>query len=99
MSIVYFSINGRSYECKVQQPYGGSDGTFEEDPLEVFIPDELKNELNYEQFRQATEKYYRMCVGSEGMLGVKGENIQLSSLFFERNHVEEIETTTKSGAW
>ncbi|WP_299097277.1 hypothetical protein [uncultured Winogradskyella sp.] len=100
LATVYFNIKGLSYECKVQQPQGGSDGTYENDPLEVFMPDELKNKLKYEPFREATEIYYRMCVGSNGMFQIQGgKNISLTSLFYEKNHVAEVELISGSGAW
>lgn len=50
MSVVYFNIDGKSYECRVLQAFGGNDGVFEEDALEVHMPDELKGKIHVERF-------------------------------------------------
>ncbi len=48
----------------------GSD--FEAGPLEVSLPDQFKESIDYGTFRNAAEQYYRSCVGKGG----KGINIQ-----------------------
>jgi hypothetical protein len=41
ISRIFFSLDGKEYECNVRQPYG-ENFSFENDPIEVETPDELK---------------------------------------------------------
>lgn len=70
---VIFEINGQEYFCNLNQPDGGIN-EFEDIPIEVSQPvPSIK--INYGEFRDAVEEYYRQCVGSKG----RGINISGSS--------------------
>jgi hypothetical protein len=101
MSRLFFRIDYTEYVCDIRQPYG-SDHSFENDPIEVRVPEKLKEIVNYEQFRQAAEDYYRKSVGAEGS-GIKiGEgctNIRMSNITFVKNYSVEIDQIGFSGGW
>ncbi|GAA4888825.1 hypothetical protein GCM10023311_10980 [Flaviramulus aquimarinus] len=101
ISIVYFTIDGVSYESVLRQPFGGKDFSFEKDPIEVEVPEELKKNLNYEQFREVTEQYFRKLVGANALLFriSGGSNIQVTNSFLELNHSTEIDKSGLPGAW
>jgi hypothetical protein len=61
---VIFEINGQEYFCILNQPDGGIN-EFEDSPIEVSQPTP-SIKLNYGEFRDSVEEYYRMCVGSNG---------------------------------
>ena len=76
---VFFSIEGKEYQCIIHQPHGKR-FWFEKDPIEVEVLKELKNILNYGQFRDEVEKYYKMNIGDQGSgIHIKGSiNIKMS---------------------
>jgi len=100
VSKVFFSLNGKDYECIIRQPYGES-FSFENDPVEVESPDELKKLMNYGQFRDEVEKYYRNLVGSQAKaIGIHGgQGIRMTNNTFIISHTVEIDEAEPSGAW
>ena len=75
ISRIYFTIDGKEYECNVRQPYGES-FSFEKDPIEVEAPDEIKKIINYGQFRDEVENYFRKAVGpNQAEYELKAERI------------------------
>lgn len=97
---VFFSIEGKEYQCIVNQPHGES-FSFEIDPIEVEAPKELKNLLNYGQFRDEVEKYYRMNIGAQGSgIRIEGStNIKMSGNVSKRIYKTKIDKPGFSGAW
>ncbi len=100
ISRIFFSINGIEYECNVRQTYGES-FSFEKEPIEVESPDELKKIINYGQFRDEVENYYRQIVGKNG-IGIRidgGTNARMSNNTCIITHKATIEKAGMSGAW
>jgi hypothetical protein len=54
-------------ECTVRQPAGES-YSYESAPIEVDIPEELKRKINYSEFRDAIEKYFKSIISKDGAL-------------------------------
>lgn len=61
-SRISFSIDEEQYVCVVRQPYEEASSS-KTTPIEVDIPDELLKRINYGEFHDAVETYYRQCVG------------------------------------
>jgi hypothetical protein len=100
ISRIFFSLDGKEYECNVRQPYG-ENFSFENDPIEVETPDELKKTVNYGQFRDEVENYFRMAVGSNahGIQIQDGMNIRMSNNTFSFPHKATIDKAGMSGGW
>ncbi len=100
ISRIFFSIDGKEYECNVRQPYG-ENFSFENDPIEVESPEELKKLINYGQFRDEVENYYRKMVGANanGIRIQGGTNIRMYSNTFIIPHTATIDKAGMSGAW
>jgi hypothetical protein len=100
VSRVYFSIDGEEYECNVRQPYGES-FSFENDPIEVETPEELKGKVNYGQFRDEVENYYRKLVGANASsIRIQGApNVRMSGITFTIAHTATIDKAGMSGGW
>lgn len=96
--------DGKDFQCTVRQPDGGQ-RAYEKDPIEVQTPDELKNKVNYQEFRDVVERYYRMMVGEDShyiktggdtdiiLIGNKISNDANRKIFFIH------EADEHSGAW
>ncbi len=100
ISRIYFKVDGKEYECNVRQPYGGS-FSFEKDPIEVDAPEELKKTINYGQFRDAVENYFRKAVGANAS-GIRidgGTNIRMRNNTIRISHKATIDKAGISGAW
>jgi hypothetical protein len=83
-SRVYFTleIDGKNVGdlyADIKQAVGGE---FEKDNIEVYLPEEYKGKLNYEDFRNAVEKYYRSLIGTQG----QGIRVSGSSSVHMRNN-------------
>ena len=100
ISRIFFEVDGTEYECNVRQPYGES-FSFDEDPIEVEAPKELQNKINYGQFRDEVEKYYKHLVGSSGsMINIQGgTNIRMQNNTYETEYRTEIDESGLSGGW
>jgi len=93
-------------ESKVKLTVGGAyeEGIDEDEirVLEVYLPDNFKKRLNYENFRNAAEKYIRSCIGSKG-IAVKTEkgvkNTSLGKLEIMKNMQIDIPMSDSSVAW
>lgn len=104
---VYFTISkrdgsdGEDLNCIVRQPDGGK-RVYEEDSIEVENPDELRRKINYGEFRDVVEKYYRLAIGKDGKaisfdanasIEMIGNNTSIDrKIFF-------INAAMQSGAW
>ena len=100
ISRVFFTFDGKEFSCNVRQPYGES-FSFEKDPIEVDSPEDLKNMINYGEFRDEVEKYFRMAVGSNAR-GVNidgGKNIRMKNNTIIINHKALISKAGFEGAW
>ena len=76
---------------------------FETAPLEVSFPRGFKGRLNYGQFRQLVEDYYRRAVGSSGM-GIRvggGASVVMRNNIFAFPMVVDIEVdeNTEPSGW
>lgn len=101
MSRLFFKIDNTEYVCDVRQPFG-SENSFENDPIEVTIPETLKQIVSYEQFRQAAEDYYRKSVGRNGSginIGNGCTNIRMSNNTFVNSYSVEIDYIDFPGGW
>lgn len=100
VSRIFFEIDGTEFECDVRQPYGES-FSFDEDPIEVEAPKGLKNKINYGQFRDEVEKYYRQMVGSSArMINIGGsKNVRMQNNTFFLEYKTEIEKAGHFGGW
>lgn len=100
ISRIFFEVDGTEYECNVRQPYGES-FSFDEDPIEVEAPKDLQNRINYGQFRDEVEKYYKHLVGSSGsMINIQGgTNIRMQNNIYETEYRTEIDESGLSGGW
>ncbi len=100
ISRIFFSVDGKEYECNVRQPYG-ENFSFENDPIEVEAPEGLKKIINYGQFRDAVENYFRMAVGSNarGINIQGGTNIRMTNNSFSFPHKATIDKAGMSGGW
>jgi hypothetical protein len=65
--------------------------------LEVYLPDTYKGALNYEEFRENIEAYYRKFVGPGGMIDL-GSGFMASN-FFGFPHTFEFEADAKDFSW
>ena len=63
---IFFVADGKQFVSHIRQPAGGGKHSFEELPIEVETPEKLIKKLNYGEFRDALEKYYRMSIGENG---------------------------------
>ncbi|MDO6435852.1 hypothetical protein Q4534_00470 [Cyclobacterium sp. 1_MG-2023] len=100
ISRVYFTVDEKEYECNVRQPYGES-FSFEKDPIEVEAPEELKKIINYGQFRDEVENYFRKAVSANAH-GIRidgGMNIRMRNNTIENPHKTSIDKAGISGAW
>ncbi|PKD15768.1 hypothetical protein APR41_10745 [Salegentibacter salinarum] len=100
ISRIFYEVDGVDYECNVRQPYGES-FSFDEDPIEVEAPKELGKKINYGQFRDEVENYYKQIVGSSGR-GINiqgGTNIRMQNNTFEMEYRTEIDEAGYSGGW
>ena len=57
----------KDLSCNIRQPHG-ENFSFQDSPIEVDIPEELKGYVNYSEFRDEFEKYYKSLVGRYGKL-------------------------------
>jgi hypothetical protein len=81
-------------------------GKFEETPIEVSLPYHSSGKLysglmNYEEFRKATENYFRNLVGSKGH-GIQiggGRNIRMYNNRFTQECSVEFEAADIRGPW
>ncbi len=65
VSRIFFDIitpteNYKDLHSDIKQMVGGK---FDSDPIEVSLPTQLKEKLDYGSFRNVTEDYYRNLVG------------------------------------
>lgn len=101
-SDVYFTIDDGTDEfiCCINQP-DGSDHSFEDDPLVVITPDNLKHEVNVAEFREAVEAYYRLNFGGQGVaINTFGSNgITMRNVASFKKAKAEISKQSISGAW
>jgi hypothetical protein len=77
----------------------GSD--FEISPLEIEKPENYKGPLNYDQYRNVVEQYFRGQVGSQGS-GIKitdGSNIRMYHNTFIKHSVAEIDIKSSDAGW
>ena len=79
-SVVQFTIeiSGKRFEnlsCQVKQTVGSD---FENDPLEVLLPEGYDGPINYENYRLAVEHYYRLMIGEAGKAFRFGPNTRAS---------------------
>lgn len=101
ISQLFFIINQQPYDCVVRQPHG-SDNSFEDDPLEVEIPANLKGEINYGAFREVAEHYYRSLIGSSGggiRIGPGSKNITMTNNRMWQTWTVEIPDVEHGGGW
>lgn len=100
VSRLFFEIGKNDYHCEVRQPYGSS-YSFEEDPIEVSVPVELEKLVNYEQFREAAEAYFRSNVGKNGS-GINMSNsinVRMMNNTFIKDFQITIDPAGMSGGW
>ncbi|MER3318889.1 MAG: hypothetical protein RIB79_11420 [Allomuricauda sp.] len=69
VATIEFEINGELFECEAHQNYGTGFSFFEE-PITVVPPDSIKAKINFAEFRDAVEEYYRLLVGSTGIISI-----------------------------
>lgn len=101
VSRVFFLVDGKEYQCNLRQPYGES-FSYEKDPIEVDPPEGLEDVVNYGQFRDEVEKYYRSLVGNNGgMIHIEGSvnNIRMMNNTFVQTYNTEIDKAGLPGAW
>lgn len=100
VSRIFFSIEENKYECNVRQPYG-ENFSFEENPIEVESPEELKKVINYGQFRNEVEKYFRNLVGNNAsMIKITGNsNVRMKNNTFLLEYSTVIDKVGISGGW
>lgn len=102
MSRVFFTLDGKPYECNIRQPYGGNFSS-EETPIEVETPQELKRVVNYLEFRDAVESYFREIIGGQGHgIRITGNvsNIRMMNNIFGRKKIVQINRAGDTGgAW
>jgi hypothetical protein len=102
VSRVYFSIDGQEFECNIRQPYG-EDFSFETTPIEVETPEQLRKRVNYGEFRDAVESYFRGLVGSSASgirISGKSTNIRMRNNTFVVQKTYEIhEAGQEGGGW
>ncbi|MBD3337564.1 MAG: hypothetical protein GF353_00555 [Candidatus Lokiarchaeota archaeon] len=74
---------------------------FETSPIEVYPPKDIKENLDYEQLRDAIEKYYRKCVGksAQGINIQGGKSIQMQNNIFSFPMQVEIDIHHKEAGW
>jgi|WetSurMetagenome_2_1015567.scaffolds.fasta_scaffold59509_4 hypothetical protein len=70
LSLVYPDSKTENIEVEIKQT-AGSD--FEKDSIEIILPKDKIIILNYEQFRDSVENYYRKIIGNKGR-GIRIEN-------------------------
>lgn len=79
----------KELSCSVRQPAGGS-FEYETTPIEVDVPDELILKINYSDFRDAVETYFREIIGSNGSgirIGSNSRNTLMSNnLIISQSH-------------
>ena len=97
-----FTFNEKtSHYCpNIHQSYG-SNFSYESDPLQVTNPFPIGFLINYEQFRNSAESYYRMCVGEHGF-GIRisgGTNIRMMNNTVLLSYSVSIEINGNSPAW
>ena len=95
LTIIYPNENSESIEVSIKQMAGGN---FEDDPLEVYFPHNKKFSLNYEEFRDAVEKYYRSSFGSQATdFRIEGgSNIKMRNNIVIKLHKIVIESSEES---
>ncbi|MGI4884146.1 MAG: hypothetical protein ACRYFR_04225 [Janthinobacterium lividum] len=74
--------------CIVRQDQGES-FTFETMPFNVENPTELIGQINYGEFRDAVERYFRLLIGPEGVafrIGQNVTNLRIGSQQMFHNH-------------
>lgn len=100
ISRIFFELDGINYETNIRQPYG-ENFSFDKDPIEVEVPNDLKDKLNYGQFRDEVEKYYKRLVGASGTgIHIKGgSNIRMRNNTFIQEYITEIDSINHSGGW
>ena len=99
VSRVFFTLDvaGRQHpdlHADIKQAVGSS---FETGPIEVGSPQGYDGPINYEEFRNSVEQYYRELVGSQGS-GIRisgGSNIRMRNNTFIRQKSVEIEVGTR----
>jgi hypothetical protein len=104
---IYFTISERNgsnkevFSCSVRQPDGGK-RAYEREPIEVDSPDKLMGKINYGEFRDVVERYYRMMIGKDGVGISFGSN---SSVQMKENRINIgrkvffIHKAEQGGAW
>ena len=103
ISRVFFTIEiggqqFRDLHADIKQAVGGN---FEDDPIEVGRPQGYRGAINYEQFRQEVERYYRGLVGAQGSgIRISGaSNIRMRNNTFIREKSVEIDAGDGEQAW
>jgi hypothetical protein len=86
--------------CIVRQPSGGSHA-FEEEPIEVEVPDFLKGKVHYTQFRDAVEEYIRTQFGKAGRgVSMGGKGVLKNVIINMGSKIYKVQAVDKtSGAW
>ncbi len=76
VSILYFRIENREFQCVISQPEGEA-FAYDDSPIVAEMPEELVGILMYDSFQEAAENYYRSLIGPNGraMRIIGGTNI------------------------
>ncbi len=102
MSRIFMEVDGKQYTCDIRQPHG-SNFSFENDPIEVDPPANLQPLMNYEQFRNAVEEYYRNLFGKEGafvkIAAMSAKNIRMKNNTANSVKEVEIDMSGFEGGW
>jgi len=102
-SRVFFTleIDGKRFEnlhADIKLSVGGE---FEKDNIEVFLPEEYKGRLNYDDFRKSIETYYRSLIGSQGT-GIRvsgGGSVRMRNNTFQKEMIFEFDISEPNASW
>ena len=103
ISRVFFSldIGGKKTDnlhADIKQTVGSD---FEKSNFEISPPEEYKGQLNYSDFRNSIESYYRSLVGSQGG-GIRVPNggaVNMENNFFPKEMTFEFDANASNAGW
>jgi hypothetical protein len=100
LSQLFFTLDGVPYDCVVRQPHG-ENHTFETDPIEVELPKGFPVRINYGEFSNEAENYYRKAVGkSASFIRIEGgSNNMITNSTFVFPYSTTIHEAAPDGAW
>jgi hypothetical protein len=99
LTLVYPDGKSKSMSVDIKQTSGSN---YTEDPLEVFLPKERDLHINYNQFRDVVERYFRTLVGANarGINFQAGSSIKMYNNTFNMPAKYEIDyVTDKEVGW